>query len=390
MGKKPQNRPRSPRYQSLDLWRCFACLAVVAFHATAICYASGRSNGPAGLIVALTARGWMGVPIFFVISGYCITAAIDSAKEKSGGGRTFFWRRFRRIYPPFWATLGFTYLFTGGLKILNLGHLVTGQFGHIPMIPEWSDLTLRNWVGNLALAEMWRHNIDGISGIIILGQTWTLCYEVQFYAAAGLLLVLAPRRYFPAAALLSLAVLACGPLGLDRRGMMWDGRWLLFAAGIAVYYAVNYARPRGRRMMAAGLVAGVVYGIARRFGMLHPAIEFASLSHSEALAAFAFAVLMLALHPHDGVLCRRRILRPFLFLGKISYSIYLVHLPIVFAIAHALYLSGVKTPAQTVLITLPLCLAAAILCGWLFYLAVESRFTGAPAKKKISDLRFES
>ena len=391
MEKPPETPwPRSPRYQSLDLWRCFACLAVVAFHATAICYDSGHTNNLSGLLVAIMARGWMGVPIFFVISGYCITAAIDSAKGKTQGGRTFFWRRLRRIYPPFWATLGLTFLFVGGLRMLNLGYLVTGQFGHIPMIPEWSDLTLRNWVGNIALAEMWRHNIDGVSGVIILGQTWTLCYEVQFYAAAGLLLVLAPRRYFRAAALVSLAVLACGPLGLDRRGMMWDGRWLLFAAGIAVYYAVNYAGPRGRRAIAAGLVAGVVYGLARRFHMLPGAVEFESLSHSEALAAFVFAVLMLALHRHDCVLCRWRILRPFMFLGKISYSIYLVHLPIVFAIAHALYLAGVRTPAQTILITLPLCLAAGIICGWLFYLGVESRFAGAPARKRITDLRFET
>jgi len=366
--------PRSPRYESLDLWRCVACLAVVAFHSTAICYESSRSSDLPGLIVALTARGWMGVPIFFVISGYCISATIDAAKFKDRRGRTYFLRRFRRIYPPFWACVGLTAVFWTILAALGQGHLITGTFGSVPMVPDFTRLTARQWGGNLALAEMWRHNFDGVPGVMMLGQTWTLCYEVQFYAAAGLLLVLAPRRIFPAAALLSLAVLACGPLGLDWRGMMWDGRWILFATGIAVYYAINYADARGRRLILAGLAAGTAYGLARRLNLLPEMWSYPALNRSEAFVAFSFAVAMMLLHPHDKTLCSWRILRPLLFLGRSSYSIYLVHLPIVFAIAHALFLGGLKTPAPTILITVPICMAAAILCGWLFYATIERRF----------------
>ena len=316
----------------------------------------------------------MGVPIFFVISGYCISATIDAAKSKDHRGRNYFLRRFRRIYLPFWACVGATAAFWAILAALGQGHLITGTYGSVPMVPDLSQLTIRQWMGNLALAEMWRGNFDGIPGIMILGQTWTLCYEVQFYAAAGLLLVLAPRSFFPVATLVSLAVLACGPLGLDWKGMMWDGRWVLFAAGIAVYYAINYADTRGRRLILAGLAAGTAYGLARRLDLLPPMWSYPALNRSEAFVAFSFAVVMLLLHPHDERICKCRILRPLLFLGKSSYSIYLVHLPIVFAIAHALFLAGLKGPVETLSITAPICMAAAIITGWLFYISVERRF----------------
>ena len=48
---------------------------------------------------------WAGVPIFFVISGYCISATADSARRKGLPARTYFWRRFRRIFPPYWIFL---------------------------------------------------------------------------------------------------------------------------------------------------------------------------------------------------------------------------------------------------------------------------------------------
>ena len=79
--------PRNPRYESLDAWRGVACLAVVLFHST-VCYvatpeleARVRSEGGswADWAILATGRLWIGVPLFFVVSGYCIAAAGDSA-----------------------------------------------------------------------------------------------------------------------------------------------------------------------------------------------------------------------------------------------------------------------------------------------------------------------
>src|SRR6185503_13603069 len=71
--------PRCPRYLSLDFWRGVACLCIVVFHA---CFYVATPE----LLKRVTAHGgsfaewamagstwlWVGVPIFFVISGYCI------------------------------------------------------------------------------------------------------------------------------------------------------------------------------------------------------------------------------------------------------------------------------------------------------------------------------
>src|SRR5579871_1551493 len=82
---------RTSRYQSLDLWRGVACLMVVVFH-------SSFYLPPNAIIERL----WMGVPMFFVISGYCISATADKERRSARGVRSYFWRRFRRIFPPYW------------------------------------------------------------------------------------------------------------------------------------------------------------------------------------------------------------------------------------------------------------------------------------------------
>src|SRR5665213_3292870 len=101
---KPQN---TRRYYSLDFWRGLACLMVVVFHSTFYItdnpfhiYGSALSKQ----IFHLLSCGWVGVPIFFVISGYCISAACDSIGHRRAS-RKFFTRRFKRIYPPYWIAL---------------------------------------------------------------------------------------------------------------------------------------------------------------------------------------------------------------------------------------------------------------------------------------------
>src|SRR5436853_2184504 len=109
------SKPRAPRYHSLDHWRGLACLMIVLFHASIYLMASEDTSALKHLVTlqsrvatfavrAIHCLGW-GVPIFFVISGYCIAATVDSSRRKAKPARNFFARRFRRIYPPFWIFL---------------------------------------------------------------------------------------------------------------------------------------------------------------------------------------------------------------------------------------------------------------------------------------------
>ena len=231
--------PRHPRYASLDHWRGVACMIVVLYHSALFCYTFGHMEGISGGVVAVFARGWIGVPLFFVISGYCISATADSTRLKNRPVSTYFLRRLRRIYPPYWVVLLGSILFVLALHAIGLHDLVTGQFDDIVSIPDLGRLDLWHWAGNATLTETWREHVAGSTRCFVLGHAWTLCYEEQFYVVTGLLLLLMPRRFFLGIVLVTISVFLCTPLGLATRGFFWDGRWLLFAAGVGVYYAAN-------------------------------------------------------------------------------------------------------------------------------------------------------
>ena len=60
--------------------------------------------------------------LFFVISGYCIAAACDASARRRTPLTDYFWRRFRRIFPPFWCSSGFAAL------LAALGHALGERF----------------------------------------------------------------------------------------------------------------------------------------------------------------------------------------------------------------------------------------------------------------------
>jgi peptidoglycan/LPS O-acetylase OafA/YrhL len=77
-----------------------------SFYAEAAFELHDRSTWTAGsLAIRVIRLLWIGVPIFFVISGYCISASIDSLRRKPRAIGSFFARRFHRIYPPLWMVV---------------------------------------------------------------------------------------------------------------------------------------------------------------------------------------------------------------------------------------------------------------------------------------------
>jgi peptidoglycan/LPS O-acetylase OafA/YrhL len=367
----PLALPRSPRYRSLDLWRGLACLLVVVYHATF--YAAGRHQS--GNVLAITARLWAGVPMFFVISGYCISATVDSTRRRPRPLRTYFARRLRRIYPPYWAVLALAVVLVASLEWLAVPGLFADGFHAIPR-PE--ALGGWQWLGNLTLTESWRPLAGGGPLRFFLGHAWTLCYEEQFYAVSGLLLLCAPRRFFTAAAavtgLTAAVLLGSRRLGWSVEGLFLDGRWLLFAFGILVYYRVNYAG-RGLGWLLNGvLVLGIAWAAREPAGLLRAGPTF----DLELFLAGCFALLLSLAHPWDGRLVSSPLARPLLFCGTICYSLYLVHWPVVKGISHGLALLGMGGDAATWLLTLPLCLSTAVAAGWAFHRAVEQHFLNAP------------
>lgn len=141
------------RYYEIDLLRGMACLAVVAFHYLSFGPNSGLMTQhlfPAGEVVAR--YGYLGVHLFFMISGFVILLSADGAKP-----RAFLASRVARLYPAFWACATVT-------------ALVLWLAGN----PRF-DISLIDYLINMTMFAHW----FGVS--YVDGAYWSLAIELHFY-----------------------------------------------------------------------------------------------------------------------------------------------------------------------------------------------------------------
>ena len=360
------------RYRSLDHWRGIACLLVVVYHSTIVYLATTTDRTSwANAAANFTHRFNVGVALFFVISGYCISAAADSARRRNASVGDYFVRRFRRIYPPYWIVVVFS---------IGLFFLVDYRWSH-PLLstepwmqyrPWWYSPS--QWIGNLTLTETWRHYVFGGIRGHFPGQAWTLCYEEQFYFVTGMALLLARRRFFPAMALVTAATLCVQGLaaasGTTVNGFFFDGSWVLFGAGVAVFYRLHHAT----RAAAYAIDVLLLLMIPVTFALPVPIYG--------ASVGFAFAAALPWLYRYDDWLSSSAAFRPLLRCGQMCYSLYLVHQIPVKAVSMALYRSGVTTATATLLVTTPAAVLVSVALGWTFHVKVERRFLNSQPRSE--------
>ena len=185
------------RYESLDVWRGVACLLVVLFH-SAVYVANGEfdarvrtaGGSVSDWLIVVVGRFWVGVPLFFVVSGYCIAASADATRAGGRVGR-YFVRRLRRIYPPLWAAVALSTVAALSLPpAVRPGPTSEGM----PVHATPAEMSAWQWVGSLTLTESWRPSVVGPERRYAMGHLWTLCYEEQFYVLVGLILLAATTR----------------------------------------------------------------------------------------------------------------------------------------------------------------------------------------------------
>jgi peptidoglycan/LPS O-acetylase OafA/YrhL len=358
------------RYRLLDAWRGVACLIVVVYHAG---FALDRDE-----VVGNSSAGWarwgtvaflrlmsMGVPFFFVISGYCIAASADSNRRREHTPWSFLRRRFWRIYPPYWVAFFSVLALVMVLDVIGLSrwHLKTS---HALNFDRPGAMSAWQWVGNLTLIETWRPLLwGGADHEPFTRVAWTLCYEEQFYMVCFLILWLAPRRLFGAMAGVSVVVIGLRAWAswagfLDRIDGSFVMRWHEFAVGLAVFWRLNgRASGLAKRSVELSLIAltviGLVHGLRQSSG------------------AAAFGLVLIALRRWDGFAESTIGLRALSACGRRCYSIYLAHLPVCtlgVAGLRDLGLTGFWTRA---LLVVPLVSLAATAVGWLFFAIVEAR-----------------
>lgn len=386
--------PNPRRYDSLDVWRGIACLMVVVFHSSLYLswggfddriFAGGGSW--ADWAIVAIGRFWVGVPIFFAISGYCIAGAADGAKPGLAGAGRYFQRRLRRIYPPLWAALA---LAAAILALLpNLMFPGATPDGVSPFHRP-SEMAAWQWIGNATLTEEWRPALVAPERLYLLGQVWTLCYEEQFYLTIGCIVLLARRWLFPAVWIISAAVMlnladldgmfASRGLHPNRwqihiAGVFTNGLWIPFAAGVAVYYRLHRATAF-LGIMVELIVVAVGLTILRGGDIV---ASSQTLPKYAAVGCF-FAVLLCRLYRWDAALSAAWWSAPLRFCGRMCYSLYLVHPLAAVPLAWVCYRAGATSSIATVLITIPVCVAASVGLGYAFHCIVEKRFLNAPRR----------
>lgn len=385
---------RDPRYRLLDVFRGVACLMVVLHHAgNALAESDGNGAGLMGWV------GWalygfvrqmnLGVPLFFVISGYCITASVDATRRRGSWSWAFLGRRVRRIYPPYWAALLWFVAVVAAADAAGKPWLHDTEAVALKLVSP-SKLDRWQWVGNLTLTETWRSHAWNAYRVIVTDPTrdrsplsseliltriaWSLCYEEQFYFICFLILAFAPRRMFGALAGVTVASAVVAGVAVDVGwGHIVEGSfpylWHEFAVGAAVYWRLTAAGPgRSRRLVEAGLAALAVGTLAA--------------GYPSAATASGFGVALIVLRDHDDRAAASRWLAPLRACGRRCYSIYLAHLPACVVVNAGLFWLGVRSfPARAGLM-MPLSLAAGVGAGWAFFRLVEVHFLNPPVVRR--------
>lgn len=369
---------------------------VVVYHASTYVTDNTSSNFLEHTLIMLLAYFWTGVPMFFVISGYCIAATSDSTRRRANPLKSFFFRRFRRIYPPYW------------ILIVLLVPVVAAVYAFWPnllsdqphSIPNPSGLSLTQWLGNMTLTERWRYHLFGGPQNFFLGTAWSLCYEEQFYVVCGVLLGFFPKRFFKALVIISIATVIPAllffiGLNLPLLGFFFDGLWLLFAAGTLVYFQINYASPRQVKICRLVLVVAIIGSVLLRISHLIPGKFFPESAGNkfravEYMVGFSFALIISFLHIKDSEISEQKLLKPFDTCGKMCYSLYLVHWPIAKIVSHLNYDAGLKGLWSTLLLTIPLVVVLSVAAAWFFHVLVERRFLNQRINTALPDERISS
>ena len=299
--------------------------------------------------------GYLGVDIFFVISGFLITNLL--ARAVQGGTfsfRDFYWRRARRLLPAAYVTILACVLLSPFLLTdLEMADFVKQVFGAV------------TFTANIVL---WLQTgyFERAAELKPLLHTWSLSIEEQYYLILPAVLVFAPKRLWlrGAVALTLLSLFVCLVVLPFKAGAVFyllpTRAWEMGIGSVLAIWSIHCAQPLAR-LSTLNFVALLVLGWLWfwPFSRAHPGLD--------ALLA-CLATAMLLAQPLS-LLSSGVAARTLAWVGDRSYSLYLVHWPL-FAFLNSANVGGDNLAWQYRFIGI----VASLILAALLYWAVEHRF----------------
>lgn len=294
----------NPQYRTLDHWRGIAALWVMIFHGFATIY-NKPLNPLVELVKSVAAIGWLGVHLFFVISGYCIAANVYKLIFRNGSTWDFLKNRFWRLMPTYWIAFIVTIFI----------NLVSSPFNKTNLLESFP-LSLQSWLGNLFLLQPY-FNVP-----FYVVVYWSLVIELGFYVITASLLAI--RNGVNK----NLALFIAISLGLVSVFIPADPRLSVFR---------NYSEFLCGSLVFVSLWANAQNRIYQRNSCLMLIIVLGCLGQymnveygqqNQILFSSTFAIIIYFLYKLDKYINSLNFLKWLKFTGLMSYSLYLLHVPV--------------------------------------------------------------
>lgn len=314
---------RSGEIKALTGLRIVAAVWVVLFHFRPLLGEAAPDFAAA--LAPLLDAGAQGVDLFFILSGFVLTWTYLDRIGRTWSMRAtlrFLWLRLARVWPIYLVTL----------HLAALWIIFTLNVGHVPS-ENVDTLTATSYIRQLFLVQLWYQPFfDGTSWN---GPAWSISAEwLAYLLFAGIaLVVFRMARATRARGLLLLAFAASLPpvmLLLASGEFYTPWSWLprivmQFTAGALACAAVRKLRPTDRTRQAAGFASIVLIAVivgALYYFSAHPV---ATVRDAGGLIDVLFLPLVVALSIGAGSLPRLLSTRVLVYLGQISFALYMVH-----------------------------------------------------------------
>lgn len=322
------------RLPVVDALRGFAALAVCWYHFT-----HGSAGFlPEGWLKASGAQGWLGVEVFFVISGFIIPHALRRSSYQTADYGRFIVKRIIRLDPPYLASI---------VILLLLGYVCSALpgFRGPPFAPTLTQVALHLGYLNALAGQPWLNP-----------AFWTLAIELQYYLLVGLLFPVIAHRAATVRTL-AFAALACLAVLLPAEQHLFH--WLfLFMLGMAAFQLRAGILGRGMFLLWVALLGGGAW-----------LVNGGLIAATGAATALLLGLSSSKEHPALA------------FLGQISYSLYLLHVPVGTRVLNFSQKLDLSMPGRVV--ALMAALAVSIGAAWLLW-----RYVELPAQRWSSSIRY--